>query len=169
MEIWKPLNQCKDYMISSYGRIKSLKRGREIILKPSYTHDGYVKQAISINGKSITYRVHRLVAEHFISNPNNKKTINHIDGNKKNNHVENLEWVDLSEQMIHAYYLGLKKPVQGTLQGNAVLTEEQVREIREIYKPRDKQYGMIALAKKYGVSEPVINRVAHGRSYKNVK
>ena len=169
MEEWKTLNQCTDYMISSYGRVKSSKNGREIILKPSYTHDGYLKQAISINGKSYTYRIHRLVAEHFIPNPDNKKTINHIDGDKTNNKVDNLEWADLSEQMIHAYKLGLKKPVQGYMQGNSVLTEGQVIEIRAIYKSHDKNYGMQALAKKYNVSCSVINKVVHYRSYKNVK
>lgn len=169
MEEWKKLIQCTDYMISSYGRIKSKKNGREIILKPSYTHDGYLKQAISINGRSHTYRIHRLVAEHFIPNPDNKATVNHIDGDKTNNRVENLEWASLSEQMKHAYKLGLKKPVRGYMQGNSVLTEEQVIEIRTAYKAHDKNFGMQALAKKYNVSCPVINRVVHYRSYKNVK
>lgn len=169
MEQWKTLKECSDYMISNYGRMKSLKRGREIILKPSLTHDGYVKQAISINGKSITFRIHRLVAEYFLPQDNTKNTINHIDGDKTNNNVNNLEWANLSEQMQHAYSLGLKKPVRGTMQGSSVLTESQVREIRKLYTPHSKQYGMRALAKKYNVSESVINKVAHYRAYLNVE
>lgn len=169
MEQWKQLNECNDYMISSYGRMKSLKHGREKILSYRYTQDGYIQYSVSINGKPKTIRAARAVAEYFIPNPDNKPTVNHIDGNKQNNHVENLEWATLSEQMNHAYANDLKKPTQGYLQGNAVLTESEVKEIRRIYKARDSEFGMLALADKYGVSSSVINRVVHYRSYKNVK
>ena len=110
-----------------------------------------------------------MVAEYFLPQDNTKNTINHIDGDKTNNNVNNLEWANLSEQMQHAYSLGLKKPVRGTMQGSSVLTESQVREIRKLYTPHSKQYGMRALAKKYNVSESVINKVAHYRAYLNVE
>lgn len=170
MEQWKTLTECADYMISNYGRMKSLKRGREIILKPSLTHDGYVKQALSINGKSVTFRVHRLVAKYFLPpKKENETTINHKDGDKTNNHANNLEWANLSEQMQHAYKLGLKKPVRGTMQGNAVLNKEQVLYIRKMYKPHNKEYGAKALAEKFNVSVSVIAKVTHYKSYLDVE
>jgi hypothetical protein len=168
MEEWRELHQSPDYMISSYGRMKSLKRGKERILKGRRTPDGYIHYAIWINGKAHEIKAHRAVAEHFIPNVYNKPTVNHKDGRKDNNAVYNLEWATLNEQMKHAYRLGLKKPIRGTMHKMSILTEEDVKEIRRIYKGHDSEYGMKALAIRYGVSEAVINRVAHYRSYKNV-
>lgn len=71
--------------------------------------------------------------------------------------------------MEHAYKNRLKKPVQGILQGNSVLTEEEVKEIRRIYKSHSKEFGMIPLAKKYNVSVSTINKCVGRRSYKNIK
>ena len=169
-EEWKELKESQGkYLISNYGRVKSLKSGREKILKTRKTHDGYLRYSLSFQGKAKTMRAHRLVAEYFIDNPFNKPTVNHIDGNKENNRVDNLEWSTLKEQMQHAYSNNLKEPVQGILQGNSVLTEKEVKEIREIYKSHSKEFGMIALAKKYNVSVSTINKCVGRRSYKNVK
>lgn len=169
-EEWKELKESQGkYLISNYGRVKSLKFGREKILKTRKTHDGYLWYSLSFQGKAKTMRAHRLVAEYFIDNPFNKPTVNHIDGNKENNRVDNLEWSTLKEQMQHAYSNNLKEPVQGILQGNSVLTEKEVKEIREIYKSHSKEFGMIALAKKYNVSVSTINKCVGRRSYKNVK
>lgn len=85
-----------------------LRKTREI--KQRLNSDGYPQVKLTHAGKKITTRVHRLVAESFIPNPDNKETVNHIDGNKQNNDHSNLEWADRSEQMIHAYDIGLKKP-----------------------------------------------------------
>ena len=114
-------------------------------------------------------RVHRLVAEAFIPNPENKDTVNHIDGNKQNNIVSNLEWVNRTEQMIHAYNLGLKTSRIGSKNSNAKLTDEQVREIRKLYVPQSKEFGTVALGKKYGVTNRVIGLIVNGKAYKNVK
>ena len=74
------------------------------------TSDGYHKVDLYSNGKRTSVRVHRLVAEAFIPNPNELPQINHIDGNKENNNVKNLEWVNNSQNMIHAYRTGLATP-----------------------------------------------------------
>ena len=170
MEIWKEIKDTNGrYFISNKGRVKSLARKKEKILKERISPDGYVWYNLFINGKGKTMRANRLVALAFIKNPENKNTVNHIDGNKKNNNVTNLEWATRSEQMEHAYKLGLKQPVQGDLQGSSVLTEKEVKEIRKIYKAHDKKYGMIPLAKKYNVSTSTIDKCVHYRSYKNVK
>lgn len=168
-EIWKPIKYNNNYLISNFGNVKSLCKGREKLLKLSHTKDGYVKCGISINGKSCRFRVNRLVAEHFIPNPDNKTTVNHIDGNKDNNMVDNLEWATLSEQMQHAYKIGLKKPMQGTLHTVSKLSENDVRYIRTHYKAHDKKFGMIALARKFNVGDCCIKRALKGITYFNVK
>lgn len=159
----------ENYEISNYGDLRSIKYKTPKLLHKIYSKDGYIQYSLLKNKKQLRTGAHRLVAIAFIPNPENKETVNHIDGDKHNNYYKNLEWVSRSEQMTHAYKLGLKKRMQGVLNYNHILTEEQVREIRKIYKAHDKKYGMIPLAKRYGVSEPTINRVVHNRSYKNIK
>ena len=168
-EIWKPIEFAEGYYISNYGRVRSTRKGQDRILKLSHTKDGYVKCGIAIHGCSCRFRVNRLVAEAFVPNPENKPTVNHIDGNKDNNHADNLEWCTLSEQMHHAYEHGLKKPMQGTNHSMSKLTEEEVRWIREHYKARDKEFGMIGLAEKFNVSHCCIKRAVKGITYQNIK
>lgn len=171
MEQWKPIEGFEGlYEISNLGRVKSLpKRSgtcnrKESIRKLSYTKDGYIKIRLCGNGKDITTRVHRLVANAFIPNPENKNTVNHIDGDKTNNKVDNLEWVNRSEQLLHAYSLGLKKPVHT----NRKLTISDVEEIRKTFKKNDRYYGASALAKKFGVTHKVILGVVNNETYKEV-
>lgn len=124
-EIWKPIEGYEDfYQVSNLGHIKSLQGWnghkyvkREKILNGwiSTTNEmskrPYRRQLVSLikNGKIETFRVHRLVAEAFIDNPNNKPQVNHIDGNSLNNKVNNLEWATSSENNYHAYKRGLKE------------------------------------------------------------
>ena len=152
-----------DYEITTEGQVINKNNGH--VLKPQPNGKGYLR--VSIGGK--LKFVHRLVAEKYIPNPNNYKQVNHKDGNKLNNSVDNLEWVTKSENIQHSYTYGSKKSPEGVLNGKAVLSEQDVKELRSSYIPHDKEFGMKALAKKYGVSEPTINRVVHNRSYKNIK
>ena len=115
-EIWLPIKGYEGlYEISNLGRVKSLPkvRGRAVtgekILK-SHVVNGYEMVMLCRNYKTFNASVHRLVARAFIPNPKNKPHINHIDGNKANNSIENLEWCTPSENMIHAYRTGLKTP-----------------------------------------------------------
>ena len=100
------------------GRVKSLKfwsnarkkhYAREKILKTSKTSVGYLTVSLCKNGKKKSFRVNRLVAIAFIDNPDNKPQVNHKDGNKENNTVDNLEWCTCSENQIHAFKTGLNK------------------------------------------------------------
>ena len=167
-EKWLPIKGYeKYYMISNLGRVKSLRTGK--ILKKRLTFDGYVKVTLTINYESKDFRVHRLVAEHFIPNPEGKETVNHIDGNKENNSVDNLEWATRSEQLYHAYKLGTKKSQKGCSNVNSKLTEDDVREIRKSYKKGIKGYGYQALANKYGVDKTTIANIVNYRTYKNVQ
>lgn len=170
MEKWKIITDFEDYEISSFGRVRSHKNGKVKILKERLNRDGYVQYSLSDKNHVMrTKRANRLVAEAFIPNPENKPTVNHKDGDKTNNMVDNLEWATKKEQMNHAYELGLKQPVSGTLHGSSVLSESDVVEIRNIYKPHSKEFGMIALAKKYNVSPATIDRCVRKISYKNIK
>ena len=97
MEKWKKINNFRNYIFSDSGNI---------IVLPN--------EGNKYCGRTI-YLVHRLIAEIFVYNPDpsNKNVVNHIDGNKKNNHASNLEWVSYSENNLHAYKTGLKKPAGG--------------------------------------------------------
>lgn len=106
-EKWKEIKGFKDYKISNYGRIFSLKSNKYLSLQKNKY--GYLKVSLWLNGKSYSFLVHRLVALHFIPNRNKKyNQVNHIDGNKINNKYNNLEWVDNAHNQIHAYKNGLK-------------------------------------------------------------
>lgn len=112
LEVWKDINEYEGlYQVSNLGRIKSLKRNtaREKIMKPKENRDGYFIVNLCKNGNITTKKIHRLVAENFIPNPENKYSVNHINGIKKDNRIENLEWATASEQAKHAVKTGLWK------------------------------------------------------------
>lgn len=119
-EIWKGIPGYEEkYQASNLGRIRSTIswNGRyyykkERILVPQKNCWGRLQIDLSKNGKVKKYSVHRLVAQTFIPNPENKPEINHIDGNKLNNNIENLEWVTSKENVLHAYRTGLRKSSQ---------------------------------------------------------
>lgn len=111
-EIWKPILENK-YMVSNLGRIRSLYKILEDnvhikIIKPKLKRNGYYQ--VQLGGGNY-FTVHRLVAMAFIPNPENKTTVNHKNGIKTDNRVENLEWNTMLENNIHAYVSGLKKTV----------------------------------------------------------
>ncbi len=94
-EIWCPINGYESiYEVSDKGRVRSLKFGKERILKPRRNPEGYLKVCLYKNGEHKDYKVHRLVAKIFIPNPDNLPEVNHRDENKENNSVQNLEWCD---------------------------------------------------------------------------
>jgi len=127
-EIWKDIKEYKGiYQISNLGKVRSLDRYnysntnnqyieyqskrllKGTILKPYDNGNGYKQVSLLKNQKRKVYYIHRLVAEYFLSNPNNLPEINHIDGNKQNNCVDNLEWCTRVENLNHAIKTGLKK------------------------------------------------------------
>lgn len=153
------------YQVSSDGRVRNARTMQELTLN-RLTKCGYRKAALWKDGKSHEKRIHRLVAEAFIPKVEGKRTVNHVDGDKLNNAVSNLEWSDRKEQLQHAYDLGLKKPMKGSANSQSKLTPQQVEEIRRSYVPHSKEFGSVALGRKYGVSHRVILLVAKGRSYR---
>lgn len=170
-EIWKDIDKLDGYFqISNTGRLRSIDRiieytdGRNYLYKgkeyfPSYNR-GYCIQTLNLNGKAIPVKFHRLVAEAFIPNPNNLPQINHKDGNKKNNCVENLEWCNASHNLYHAFKTGLRDSESCTNK----LTYEKVKEIREKYLPRKITHKMLAI--EYGVCYDTIRLIVNNRIWK---
>ena len=100
MEIWKKIETFNHHECSTYGNVRNIKTGK--ILKGSKSSRGYTQFCISEFGKRHLVFGHRLVAETFIENKDNKPFVNHVDGNKMNNHIENLEWCTPAENDSHA-------------------------------------------------------------------
>ena len=95
------------YQIDENGNVYSFYKNR--FLKPAPTSWGYLTVELFKNGKGKTHKIHRMVAEAFIPNIDNKPLINHKDGNKQNNHFKNLEWCTYSENLKHAWDMGLNQ------------------------------------------------------------
>lgn len=105
--IWKTIEETNgEYQVSDTGLVRTTKTGR--ILRPAVSRHGYEIVCLFKMDRERRYRVHRLVAMAFIPNPDNLPQVNHIDGNKRNNHVENLEWVTNEQNMHHAKEHGLR-------------------------------------------------------------
>lgn len=124
---------------------------------------GYVVAKLCKYGKCRTLTVHRLVAKAFLKNPNKYVQVNHIDGNKQNNNVSNLEWTSRSGNMKHAYETGLidKKKISGENHNNAKLTQQDVNEIRELFGKQP----ISTIASKYNVSVSTINDIKYKRTW----
>lgn len=172
-EVWHTLiyqgNKYKNFEISNKGNLRNVVTGTAY--KKYINHQGYYQVCVSLGSKidKKVFKMHRCVAESFIPNPDNKPTINHIDGNKLNNNVDNLEWATYAENTQHAYKNGLASAIKGENNYFAKLTNEQVKYIRNNYIFRDKEFGCCALAKKFGVNHSKISDVVHYKSYKDVE
>lgn len=150
-----------NYIVFPSGDILNM-HGEKIV--GCVNRNGYVQGII--NGKTTSF--HRIIAKAFVPNPNNYEQVNHKDGNKTNNNVDNLEWCTRSENLIHAYKSGLEKRVVGEMHHSHKLTNEAVVYIKTHYKKRDKQFGAVPLGKKFGVDRTTILDVARGKTWREV-
>jgi predicted XRE-type DNA-binding protein len=181
-EVWKKLVGYEGlYDISSRGRVKRLRRVVKIkksngsyydyiiterILKNSLTTYGYYKISLGPKKDRKSVLVHRLVGITFLVNIDNKPQINHIDGDKTNNNVENLEWVTNQENAIHAHKTGLRKGPIGELNTKAKLKEKDILEIRSLLK--NNNIKLKEVARLYGVSISTISAIKTRRKWKHL-
>jgi hypothetical protein len=151
-EIWININGFENYQVSSLGRIKSL--NKNLILKPALNNNGYVHVSLYKNKRYYTKTVHTIVAKTFILNPNNLPEVNHIDGNKKNCAVTNLEWSTHANNVQHAHRTGLIT-AKGEMNNSSKLTNVQVHEIRKLKGQLTQQ----KIADIYNVHRTLISRI----------
>ena len=99
IKTWVYIVGTDNYFVSNFGEV----RHNDYVRKPTKDKDGYLQIGLIVNGRKTSRKIHRLVAQAFIPNPDKKPQINHIDGNKQNNCIDNLEWVTNSENQTHKY------------------------------------------------------------------
>lgn len=168
--IWKTLiyrgEEYPRFEVSNCGKLRNAITGTEYKLNIA---NGYYSVCVSLgsrNDKKL-FKAHRAVAETFIPNPENKPTINHKDGNKLNNNVDNLEWATYSENTQHAFDTGLAKSASGENACNSKLTQEQAEWIRANYIPFSKEFGSRALGRKFDMAHTTILDVINNITYIN--
>ena len=159
-EEWKTIPDYPAYQVSNFGRVKSFYKDKVKIIKPMIAYNGYLRIGLRKGGIKKFFLVHRLVALVFIPNPEGKPQVNHKDGCKLNNFVENLEWATPSENRQHAFDVGLQSSGENSYQ--AKLTVEQVRYIRE----NPDKLNLAQLADLFGVSFVNISRIQLGKIWK---
>lgn len=170
MEIWKPIPSFSRYEASSFGNLRSInykRTGKVKVLKPALTKCGYLKtMLLGDDNKYYSLCVHTFVCLAFYGKKSIGIEINHIDCNKTNNNIDNLEYCTRSQNIKHAFANNLMSPKVGSLNGMAKLNEQQVYEIREHAKNKGRYYGRKELALKYNVSECTIKEVISRRRNK---
>ncbi len=151
------------YAITREGEVWSFKNNK--FLKASPDGRGYRAVGLCNNSQQKVHKNHILLAKAYIPNPENKPFLNHKNGIKTDNHIENLEWCTGKENLAHARKTGLNKNFG---EGNnwAKLTNTEVQEIRNKYTPRKHHMGL--LAQEYGVTKETIWAVIHQRSWKHL-
>lgn len=169
-EIWKRLIYNGEdygdfYLVSSLGRIKNTKTDH--IRKNILNKNGYYHVAVTLgsNNARKVIKPHRAVACTFIANPNGLPEVNHKDGNKLNNNVDNLEWVTTQDNQIHAVINNLRR--SGENSSLSKLNIEQIKYIKQYCIPYDKEFGCTALAIKFGVDCSTISNIIHNDSWKD--
>lgn len=176
-EIWVDIPRLKGYyQISNFGNVRSLDRvverkhlhpnkvkGR--VLSPFTNRDGYLYYCTYIGRKKIMVFPQREVAIHFIENPLNKPEVNHIDGNKKNNHYSNLEWCTRKENVNHSDKMGLRN-LNGENSPLSKLKNSDVFEIRKLFSSGNVTKAF--LSKKFGVASNTITGIVERRYWKHI-
>ena len=170
MEEWRDFEGYEGYyQISGDGRVRSIDRVvigadgktyhyKSRILKQVKARDGYMAVQLFRDSRCKTYKIHRMVALTFIPNPNNKPEVNHIDGDKSNNHASNLEWCTRSENIKHAVDHGLNSPIKAI-----EATKKKVEQIDSEGNTVKRWDTMTDAANEMGVHISNVSSCCHGR------
>lgn len=174
-EIWKDIEGYEGmYQVSNLGRVRSLGRIVKLrdsfrrlstkVLSPRLKHNGYNQVVLQKDGQRVDVSIHRLVGIAFIPNPENKHQINHKNGIKTDNRVENLEWCTGSENIVHADKTGLRIMPKGQCNSMAKLSESDVVEIRSY----DSLISDLFISKKFQVSRQTINSIRNKKTWTHI-
>lgn len=163
MEKWKIIQNYENYEISTAGEVRS--RLKLTLKSQRLTHKGYLRVDLYKYGKKKSFYTHRLVANAFLPKVEFKDQVNHKNGVKTNNYVDNLEWCNNSENMKHSFLIGINKRKVGEANNFSKLTEEQVILIRDRYKT-ESNYSKIA--KLYGVTVTTIRDIVLRKTWKHL-
>ena len=159
--MWKTIQTEPNYEVNSKGYVRNKKTNHVKSIR--LDRYGYKRVTLYPSGK--TYFIHRLVAEAFISNPNKLKTVNHINGNKIDNNVSNLEWLSFSDNTKHAHKTRLiKSDIKGTKNPMSKFTEEDIKEIKLLSSLGN---STTEIAKKLSFPYERVRRLLKGNSYNN--
>jgi predicted DNA binding protein len=164
-EMWKTIKHYSNYQVSNLGRIKRNYKSSELILKPQLSNSGYLRVQLSTHRKYKKYQIHRLVLLAFLPSKI-KLEVNHIDGNKTNNILANLEWVTPSQNSNHAYANNLRAAPKGEINGQSKLTEKEVRLIRFAFKSGF--WNMRHLAEEFKINKTTIFEIIHNKTWKHI-
>lgn len=178
-EIWKDILEFPDYSISNTGKVLNkitMKERKPIEHRYSKKRNQVGNEYLFVNlyygqkqkprRKSKMLYLHRLIAQAFIPNPENKPCINHKDCNKQNNKIENLEWVTYSENTVHGVKNGLISGCKGENCGKSKLTEEEVLQIREIYSL--KKYSFSQIGKMFNIGSSNVEAIGKRKTWKHI-
>jgi hypothetical protein len=179
--MWKSVPEFEGlYEVADTGRIRSVERrvecvygGRTVtrlykakILKPLLHRKGYLKVRLyRTKDDWQSFFVHRIVATAFIENPSNLAQVNHKDGNKSNNAVENLEWMTNADNMRHAFSTGVRANQSGSGASNARLTEDQVRLVVRL---RGEGHAAAEIAKLVDCTQRNVRKICSGQSWSSL-
>jgi DNA-binding XRE family transcriptional regulator len=167
MILVKPIPNFPDYLIDKNGTIFTNRRKTLKTLKSEILKDGYLRVRIYNEKGGKRFLVHRLVGLTWIQNPLNALEINHLDGIKTNNNVDNLEWCTRKQNIQHAFVTGLMKNGKGSACNVSILKEHEVIKIKQELKIYRRGLQK-ELAQKYGVTKHAIQDIKRGKSWSHL-
>ena len=160
MEIYKNVVGFESqYKVSNYGNVLSIKTNK--IRKPQIHKDGYFVLLFCVNYVRHTKYIHRLIAEAFIPNQDNLPEVNHLNGDKTDNRIENLEWCSHKQNIQHAHNTGL---IKNRNNQHGIVGRKIAEEIRNKYIPH--KYGVKKLMKEYNLSRGGVENIIYRMTYK---
>lgn len=176
-EIWTPVKEYENYYHVSNigGKVKSLaktwsvgKKGDTILKFGKRKHKKmlYYFVVLCVNKIKRYVSVHRLVAQHYVDNPNNYDVVNHLDSNTLNNDADNLEWTTTQGNVIHSFSHGNRVAMRGERHGGSKLKENDIIEIKKMLNTGGLTHKEIA--EMYGVGRTVVTRISSGTRWKHI-